>query len=141
MKNWLRRLGKFFSYSFAEQVSIVKAFWIVLMVRIALKLLSFQQFRQLYASILQPPSVIDVPDVRIERYVWAIERVSGSLGAVCLPQALALKYFLRKDKKTEIVIGIDKKSNFSAHAWVEKNGRILIGDTPQITFQPIWKWQ
>ncbi|MBD2752442.1 lasso peptide biosynthesis B2 protein [Spirosoma validum] len=141
MKNWLRRAEKFFSYSFTEQLLIVNAFWVVLSVRLALKLLSFQRFRALYASLLKPALIQDVPNERIERYVWAIERVSGSLLAVCLPQALALKFFLRRDKGTEIVIGVDKKSGFSAHAWVEKNGKILIGDTPQISFQPIWRWQ
>lgn len=141
MKKWLKRVGKFFSYSFAEQILVLKAFWVVLLIRLALKLLSFGQFRKLYASLLQPASVADISNVRISRYVWAIERVSGSLSAVCLPQALALKFFLRTDKQAEIVIGVDKKSGFSAHAWVEKNGRILIGDTPQISFQPLWKWQ
>lgn len=141
MKNWVRRLRKFFSYSVAEQILVAKAFWIVLGIRLALKFLSFPQFRKLYASFLQPNSDIEVPSARIDRYVWAIERVSGSLAAVCLPQALALKFFLRSDKKSEIVIGIDNKSGFSAHAWVEKNGKILIGDTPQLHFQPLWKWQ
>lgn len=141
MKIWIRRLGKFFSYSGAEQILVLKAFWVVLWIRLALKFLSFQRFRHLYSSLLPPASTADVSTARIERYVWAIERVSASLSAVCLPQALALKYFLRKDKKTEIVIGVDNQRGFSAHAWVEKNGRILIGDTPQVNFQPLWKWQ
>ncbi len=141
MKNWLRRFEKFFSYSFAEQVVVVRAFVVVLLIRLALKLLSFQRFRQVYASLLQPAATINAPNELINQYVWAIERVSGSLSAVCLPQALALKYFLRNDKMTEIVIGIDNNNGFSAHAWVEKNGRILIGDSPQVNFQPLWKWQ
>ncbi|WP_420151472.1 lasso peptide biosynthesis B2 protein [Spirosoma sp.] len=141
MKNWIKRFGKFFSYSFAEQALVLKAFWLVLMIRLALKFFSFHQFRRLYASFLQPASATEVADARIRQYVWAIERVSGPLAAVCLPQALALKFFLRSDKRSEIVIGVDKKSGFSAHAWVEKNGKILIGDTPQMSFQPLWKWQ
>ncbi|GAB4026513.1 lasso peptide biosynthesis B2 protein [Spirosoma koreense] len=141
MKAWLRRFKKFFSYPVAEQAVVVEAFWVVLLVRLGLKLLSFQRFRQVYASLLQSTSVRDVPSALIERYVWAIERVSGSLSAVCLPQALALKFFLRNDKATEIVIGIEKNQGFNAHARVEKNGRILIGDLPQMNFQPIWKWQ
>lgn len=140
MKSWIRRFRKFISYSFTEQMLVIEAFGIVLLIRLALKFLSFPQFRKLYASFLHPGLDSEVSNARIGQYIWAIERVSGPLAAVCLPQALALKFFLRSDRKSEIVIGVDKKSGFSAHAWVEKNGRILIGDTPQLHYQPIWKW-
>lgn len=141
MESWLRRFRKFFAYSFREQVLIAKAFGVVLLIRLGLKLLSFHQFRQVYASFLRPADTVIAPNDQISRLVWAIECVSHSLSAVCLPQALALKFFLRKDHSAEIVIGVDTQQGFSAHAWVEKNGRILIGDSPQIHFQPIWKWQ
>ncbi|UFH56887.1 lasso peptide biosynthesis B2 protein [Spirosoma sp. KNUC1025] len=120
MKNWLRRIEKFGSYSFGQKKDVLLAFWVVLLVRIGLKMLSFQRFRQVYTYFLQPASVVDVSDLLIGRYVWAIGRVSGSLSAVCLPQALALKYLLRRDRLAEIVIGVDKNNGFSAHAWVEK---------------------
>ena len=140
MQNWLRRWEKFFSYSLSEKQLIFDAFWVVLLTRIGLKILSFQRFRQVYSSLSTTTSSVHVSDITIERYVWAIDRVSGSLSAVCLPQALALKFFLRTDKAAEIIIGIDKTTGFSAHAWVEKNGKKLIGDTPLTTFQPIWTW-
>ena len=141
MENWLRRIKKFLSYSLTEKMLIAEAFCVVLLIRVGLKILSFNRFRHLYASLLQPTAVADISDKRIKQYTWAIERVSGSLSAVCLPQALALKFFLRHDKMTQIVIGVEKSKGFSAHAWVEKSGRILIGDSPQLNFQPLWKWQ
>lgn len=141
MESWLRRIRKFFAYSFQEQVLIIKAFGVVLLIRLGLKLLSFGQFRHLYASLLHPTDATITSDNRISQFVWAIGCVSYSLSAVCLPQALALKFFLRKDHSAEIVIGVDTQEGFSAHAWVEKNGKVLIGDSPQIHFQPIWKWQ
>ena len=141
MESWLRRIRKFFAYSFREQILIVKAFGVVLLIRVGLNVFSFNRFRHVYASLLRPAGATIVSESRISQLVWAIERVSYSLSAVCLPQALALKFFLRKDHSVQIVIGVDTQQGFSAHAWVEKNGRILIGDTPQVNFQPIWKWQ
>lgn len=141
MESWLRRIQKFFAYSFREQVLIVQAFGVVLLIRLGLIVLSFNRFRHLYTSFLKPADAAIISDSQISQLVWAIERVSYSLSAVCLPQALALKFFLRKDHSTQIVIGVDNQAGFSAHAWVEKGGRILIGDSPQVNFQPIWKWQ
>ncbi len=47
----------------------------------------------------------------------------------CLRQALALRYFLgRRGIETELRIGVrGGQGEFAAHAWVEKNGAVLIG--------------
>lgn len=47
----------------------------------------------------------------------------------CLRQALALRYFLlRSGIESDIRIGVRGGSKeFAAHAWVEKNGTVLIG--------------
>ncbi len=66
---------------------------------------------------------------------------ANSLKATCLPQALALKWFLRSDTAAEVIVGIDKTVGFQAHAWVQKAGQILIGDQPDNNFQPLWTWK
>jgi hypothetical protein len=146
MENWLRRLKKFFSLSFSDKLLLLNAFFVVASIRLALKVFSFPRFKNVYSSAIATNDQIDVKDEAIKQNVWAIESVSYTLSAVCLPQALALKYMLRKDKATEIVIGVRKNEKFEAHAWVKKNGKILIGDSPAtnqqpLDFQPLWKWQ
>ena len=146
MEKWLRRVKKFFSLSFSDKMLLLNAFFVVALIRLALKLLSFSRFKNAYASVIATNDQMDVRDEAIKQTVWAIESVSHTLSAVCLPQALALKYMLRKDKATEIIIGVRKNGIFEAHAWVKKNGKILIGDSPAtnqqpLDFQPLWTWQ
>ena len=48
----------------------------------------------------------------------------------CLTQALALQWLLRRrGEKVQVHIGVRKNEDgvFAAHAWLEKEGRVLIG--------------
>ncbi|GAB3952494.1 hypothetical protein GCM10028805_34640 [Spirosoma harenae] len=83
---------------------------------------------------------IDVPNRSVEREIWAIRLISKSLAVCCLPQALALTYLLKTDKGIKLVVGIQKTHKFEAHAWVESNGTILLGELPNFSFQPLWTW-
>lgn len=141
MKNWWKRFKEFARLSLADQWLIMQTFAVVVLIRIGLKLLSFQQFRTVFSKVTAAKKYSNTVDKLIKRRVWAIQKVSGTLSAVCLPQALALTYFLRKDNGVELIVGVQKKQAFEAHAWVEKNGTILIGQSPDSSFQPIWVWQ
>ncbi|MVM30649.1 lasso peptide biosynthesis B2 protein [Spirosoma sp. HMF4905] len=141
MKDWWKRFSEFSHLSLADKLLIGQTVAIMIVIRAGLKLLSFQQFRKLYGKLLTVRKSTTTSDKLIERQVWAIQKVSGTLAAVCLPQALALTYFLRKEKGIELVVGVQKKQAFEAHAWVEKSGRILIGESPDNSFKPLWVWQ
>jgi len=68
-----------------------------------------------------------------ERAAWAAHVVGHCLlpKRPCLTQALVLQYLLlrRGDKTTELKIGVARGGDdgIRAHAWVEKNGEVLIG--------------
>lgn len=67
-----------------------------------------------------------------DRLVWAVSKASRVIPTdkPCLSQAMALKYLLaREGADSELVIGVAKEDDQSikAHAWVERDGRILIG--------------
>lgn len=141
MKNWWKRLRLFVYLPLADKLLVLQTMAVVAAVRIGLKLLSFQQFRKVYAILITTKKSVTTPDKSIDRKVWAIQKVSGTLSAVCLPQALALTYFLRKDKGVELIVGVQKKEAFEAHAWVEKSGKVLIGELPDSSFKQIWVWQ
>ncbi|GAB4008225.1 lasso peptide biosynthesis B2 protein [Spirosoma sp. KCTC 42546] len=141
MKNWWKRFNEFARLPIADQRLITQTFTVVVLIRIGLKFLSFQQFRTVYSKVTAAKKYNNTVDQLIERRVWAIQKVSGTLSAVCLPQALALTYFLRTEKDVELIVGVQKSHTFEAHAWVEKNGTILIGQSPDSSFQPIWVWQ
>jgi hypothetical protein len=136
-------LARFLRLSITEYKWLIQAAWAVLVVKIALRFLPFETFRAYFDHFCQTktPRVYDT--VTYHQVAWAIRAVSARWPwrAVCLPQALAFKYILRRDASLHLQIGVNKRvqGQFQAHAWVEKSGKILIGDTPE-TFQKLWTW-
>lgn len=69
-----------------------------------------------------------------ERAAWAANAVGHRLlpERPCLTQALVLQYVLLRngDESAQLHIGVAKRDEeLRAHAWVERNGRVLIGGT------------
>ena len=61
---------------------------------------------------------------------WAITQAARFIpGASCLTQALSLQVLLSKaGLHSRLCIGVRKESKgFEAHAWIERDGRVLIG--------------
>ena len=66
------------------------------------------------------------------RIAWAVSKASRIVryDRPCLAQALVLRYMLsRRGQTSELRIGVKKNDDASlrAHAWVEKDGEVLIG--------------
>jgi hypothetical protein len=117
----------------------------LLLIKASLLALNFTQFRKAYARALRS-SKAAYPKYYMEDAAWAVRAVAYRLpfGLTCLPQALTLKYLLRRDPDMPLHIGIQTTApqGFQAHAWIEKDGHIVIGDWPKETdYRPIWVWQ
>jgi len=71
------------------------------------------------------------------RLTWAVSAARRLLpGATCLCQALATEALLaHSGHPAELRIGVVKTDagRLSAHAWVESNGHIVIGDLPELS--------
>jgi hypothetical protein len=71
-----------------------------------------------------------------ERITRALRATSGLVPcATCLTKALAALVLLRKaDCPAQLRIGVTHTTDgkFGAHAWVESNGRIIIGKVPNL---------
>lgn len=71
------------------------------------------------------------PRVPASLIAWAVEAVSRRVpGATCLTQALAAKLLLRCfGQDAQLCLGVARASHgtFRAHAWLERNGRPLLG--------------
>lgn len=87
---------------------------------------------------------ITVSSRRRRRFSWAVRAVGKRLlpERPCLTQALVLQSLLRwyGDNSSELCIGVDKDGSggLIAHAWVEYNGKILIGGaSPRKKFQEL----
>lgn len=77
----------------------------------------------------------------VEQIVWAISRAQRLVpGASCLVQALAAERLLRESgHPARVCIGVQKTehSSLQAHAWVEVDGRRVIGDSPELSYVPL----
>ncbi len=89
--------------------------------------------QRLVTRVLRPR--VDLDHARADspdRIAWAVLMASRHVpgGGPCLPQALATQTLLeREGYSAHLHIGIAKDAEwqFRAHAWVESQGRIVIG--------------
>jgi hypothetical protein len=83
------------------------------------------------------PRGTPIPQDDVERIVWAVERASLRIpGARCLDRALAARFLLaRRGLTTKLMVGTRKgeRGHMGAHAWLERDGVILIGDEPHLS--------
>jgi hypothetical protein len=102
------------------------------------KLVRFLSRLQRAESSPRPGSTSD-----LDRTVWAVAAAGRLLlgDRPCLPLAMTTQWLLRRRGfSTDLRIGVmrDPSGHLEAHAWVEQNGRILIGQTPALQeFQPL----
>lgn len=75
------------------------------------------------------------PSVTREQITWAMARAQRVVPrATCLPQALAAEALLtRGGLAADLQIGVMKTADgkLLAHAWVESDGRIVVGELPE----------
>jgi hypothetical protein len=102
------------------------------MVRLGLWLLPFQTFRRLLAQLTQARAALQEGDhAAIQQVVWAVTMASQYVpAATCLTQALTTQVLLsRRGHPASLRIGVARgdAGGLQAHAWVECQGKIVIG--------------
>jgi hypothetical protein len=124
-------LHKFLRAGHKEQQTIISAAVLVTAIRIALWILPYRWIR---AFLLQCPARLHTRqapvDVRI--VVRAVRGVSRLVpGATCLTQAVATRIMLSlMGLPSDLRLGVARSSEtgrFEAHAWVDFEGRTIIG--------------
>jgi hypothetical protein len=115
----------------AQRQVLLEAAGAVVGVRAALWVLPsrfiLQRVRTLAAGAREAP----VRESTVDDIVWAVEATSRHLPrATCLTQAIAAQLLLRRRGfASRICIGVGEgaQGRFTAHAWLERDGRILLG--------------
>ena len=76
------------------------------------------------------------PRIQGDQITWAMHHAQRIIPrATCLPQAIAAEALLtRGGLPADLRIGVKKTSDgkLAAHAWVESNGRIVVGHLPEL---------
>lgn len=116
----------------SERWLLVRVALLVVGVRLALALLPWRALHRLAGRAARPAArAVQPAPVPVDRLRWAVEATSRRVpGAVCLTQALALQILLgRRGQASELRLGVARGDGpaLEAHAWLESEGRILIG--------------
>jgi hypothetical protein len=139
----MRRPHKFLALSVSDQLLIVRCALLLGVVRLGLNTCKLATVRReldrwFKASTRRGSRRRGLgEDGELASVARAVRRGSVLVpGATCLTQALTLQSMLRRRGwLTEIKFGVRRngEGRFHAHAWVEHNGRIVIGDDEAIS--------
>jgi Transglutaminase-like superfamily len=123
-------LLKFVRLPSADRNLLVKSALLLGAVRLGLWLLPFQTLRRLLASRTYGTTTLP-EETSVTKVTWAVT-VAGRYVpvATCLTQALAVQVLLgQQGLAATLRIGVARgeAGQFQAHAWVEYQGRVVIG--------------
>lgn len=128
----MRHLRRFRRLPWNDRLLLVQAGLLVIAARLMLWLpyRLWQGQLQLNERMAKKRGTHTAP--RAERIAWAVARTSRLVpGASCLTQALTTQWLLGAYGYSSTVrIGVSRNAaHMEAHAWVEHDGRVIIGGT------------
>jgi hypothetical protein len=135
-----RRLVSFFRLPFSDQALLIRAALAVVNAKLATRTLPLPKARAIVTR-QQRLGWTGVP-VRADRIVWAVETASRAIPGMknCLVQAVAAEAMLiQAGYPCELRVGVAKKGpdELIAHAWVESEGRVVIGEFELERYTPM----
>lgn len=139
----MAHVRKFFRLSPAQRWLLTKAFVVVGSVRLGLWCLPFRTLRPLLGRVAPSTALPSDGEDRhtSDRVAWAVRAAAHYVPrASCLTQALAAQALLaRRGEESELHIGVtrDERRGFTAHAWLETRGRIVIGGESLDRYLPL----
>lgn len=142
-KDWstckLKTLRRILRLKLSDHAMLLKALLCVTAIRLGLWALPFRTLCVFQERINLKARTPPAPPNKqvVSRVTWAIASVSRYVPqATCLTQAIATHTLLRRlSQPASIRIGVAKgeRGNLEAHAWVESDGRIIIGQRENLS--------
>ena len=131
----MKRFRSFFNLPVTEKALLIESLILVASIGLALRIVPFRFFRKIIAARLNEKERKKSVDwKKINPIVRSVRSASRFVPlANCLPQALAAMFLIKSaGQSANLKIGVAKDENqhFKAHAWLEINGRIIIGKLP-----------
>jgi hypothetical protein len=130
-------LRNFFSLPATDQQIILKAFFLLSIIRLGMWLLPFRNLKLTLERLFPFPvittkqSFSPEKEISAKKFSWAVRTVSRYVpSATCLAQALTLQALLsREGIRSDLAIGVARgdESGIAAHAWLEIDGMVIIG--------------
>ncbi|TMJ27459.1 MAG: lasso peptide biosynthesis B2 protein [Alphaproteobacteria bacterium] len=130
-------LRRFLQLSMAERLLLGRALLALLFVRLWLPFASLERLEQW----ARPAKARPQPLASI---VWAVRSCARRLpGTTCLAAALVLQRLLAAGgHESELHIGVAQEAGgLGAHAWVVRDGEVLIGGQTQAAYASLMHWK
>lgn len=142
MKSLAESFAKLRRLSSRERWFLAHAWLLLLVTDLALRVLPFATVLDYCRcpGVSQDTPLPDLP-TPVARLAWLVE-VAGRYcpaGTSCLKEALVLSWFLaRRGVPTTLRVGVGRHEGaFSAHAWLEQDGRIVLGGPNCDAYAPL----
>lgn len=126
-----------------ELLILLRATILLYTVRLALWTVSFEKLRRVVDSVthgcFRPANRYSA-----DQLSWAVRAASRYVPhATCLAQPVILHILLRREGlQSTVCIGVRKEvGQFEAHAWVESQDRVVIGDSGLQRYAAIMVWE
>jgi transglutaminase superfamily protein len=136
------RLRKFLRLAPGERRLVIRSALTVAVTRFLLLALPFERVRKALATLGYPQESEMRSRPSAASIAWAVAAAGVCIpgGGNCLVRALAVEAMLaRFGHPSELKIGVARTESgkFEAHAWVESEGRVLIGEFAAGRFTPL----
>lgn len=116
-----------------RKIFLMKSMVLIVLTRLMLRLFSFSRVKKFSARMSSPGKDADLEDL-----VWSVRTASHLLGSSCLTNAISGQILLSKyNYPSRLRIGVFKDDKFEAHAWLEVEGRVVLGETER-EYTPIY---
>ncbi|BAZ65659.1 MAG: lasso peptide biosynthesis B2 protein [Pelatocladus maniniholoensis HA4357-MV3] len=130
-------LFKFLRFDAGDRHLLIMTLILLAAMRLGLWLLPFRTLLKLLARISQPVHPQTTNQVSIRKIVWAVNVASRyMLGVKCLARALTTQVLMNRYKHPcQLRIGVAKDNSgiLEAHAWIEHQGKIVIGNLSDLS--------
>lgn len=136
------RLPRFLRLAGSDKLLLIEAVVLLASIRIGLRVLPFETMRAALGRLARSGAGTSGGDAARDRALWAVEAAARQFPVVgtCLTQALASHVLLgRRGCQANLRIGVtrDATGEFVAHAWLEKDGVVLIGGGGHTRYTPM----
>jgi hypothetical protein len=134
----LRLLLRFWRLPAADRRRVACATALVVLTRSGMTCLGYPRWRRLLFRFAYPRRrKLDCPSEEVARIVWAVTAAGQRLlgDKRCLTEALVAQFLLsRRGVAADLQIGVARggKGQLEAHAWIEHEGRVLVGHSPDL---------
>jgi hypothetical protein len=133
----MRKLLNLLKTKVSNRILLLLTFILLTAIRLGLWLLRFQKLLKLVTSISEGLNSKAANRFTLNQITWAVNVSTRYMpgGAKCLARALTTQVLMNWcGFKPELRIGVAKnETGLDAHAWIEYQGRIAIGNLPDLS--------